>query len=151
MSLLTPNSQCNHLSSALPDAVSRGPPANLWSKFQTEAIPACTAEPSTSTEVAEILTTAKMYECHFAVLAGGTSPFRYASSADGGITINMRRMRWVDLDEDILQIKVGAGALWGDVYRELDPKNMSATGTRNARNGVTGSILGGMFPNIGRY
>jgi FAD/FMN-containing dehydrogenase len=151
MSLLTSNLQCNHLSSALKNALSRSPPANLWSKFQTEVIPACTVEPSTSTEVAEILMMVKIYECHFAVLAGGTSPFRYASSADGGITINMSRMRWVDLNEDLLQVTVGAGALWGDVYRDLDPKNMSVTGTRNARNGVTGSILGGMFLDNARY
>jgi FAD/FMN-containing dehydrogenase len=144
---LTKISQCNHLTSALPGGVSRGPPVNLWSKFQTEVTPKCTVEPTNAVEVAEVLTVAKTYQCHFAVLAGGTSPFRYASNADGGITINMKRMRRVVLDEDPLQVKVGAGALWEDVYRELDPRNMSAAGTRNGRNGVTGSILGGTSPN----
>lgn len=51
------------------------------------------------------------------------------------------------VDNDLLHVKVGAGAgaVWADVYRELDPRNMSATGTRNGLPGVTGSILGGMF------
>lgn len=58
----------------------------------------------------------------------------------------MQRMKSVQLvDNDLLHVKVGAGAVWADVYRELDPRNMSATGTRNSLTGVTGSILGGMF------
>ena len=58
----------------------------------------------------------------------------------------MQRMKSVQLvDNDLLHVKVGAGAIWADVYRELDPRNMSATGTRNSLTGVTGSILGGMF------
>lgn len=65
-----------------------------------------------------------------------------------GITINMKRMRYVQLNEDLLQVEAGAGALWSDVYRTLDPKNLSATGSRNARNGITGSIRGGIFPSI---
>jgi hypothetical protein len=57
----------------------------------------------------------------------------------------MRRMKSVELiDEDLLHVKVGASATWADVYRELDLRNMSATGTRNSLTGVTGSILGGM-------
>jgi len=129
--------------------VSLGPAAkiNLWSNFQAEVVPQCRVEPSTAAEVSKILTVAKVYQCRFAVLAGGTSPFRYASNADGGITIDMQRMKRVELiDEDLLHVKVGAGAVWADVYRELDPRNMSATGTRNSLTGVTGSILGGMFP-----
>lgn len=92
-----------------------------------------------------ILNVSKAYQCHFAVLAGGTSPFRHASNSEGGITIDMRRMKSVQLiDEDLLHVKVGAGAVWADVYRELDQRNMSATGTRNSLTGVTGSVLGGI-------
>lgn len=40
-------------------------------------------------------------------------------------------------------MRVGTGALWADVYRELDPRNLSATGTRNSLSRVTRSILRG--------
>jgi hypothetical protein len=33
--------------------------------------------------------------------------------------------------------------LWADVYRYLDPLDLSAAGTRNSLTGVVGSILGG--------
>jgi FAD/FMN-containing dehydrogenase len=110
-------------------------------------VPQCRVEPQDAAAVAKVLTVAKIHQCQFAVLAGGTSPFRYASNAEGGITIDMQRMKSVQIvDDHLLHVKVGAGALWADVYRELDPRNMSATGTRNSLTGVTGSILGGMFP-----
>ncbi|KAH8821358.1 hypothetical protein F5884DRAFT_827612 [Xylogone sp. PMI_703] len=138
--------QCNTLSKILPDAVFSGTAArfDLWSNFQAEVVPQCRVEPQNASDVAKILAVAKVHWCHFAVLAGGTSPFRYASNADGGITIDMRRMKSVQIvDDQLLHVKVGAGAIWADVYRELDPRNMSATGTRNSLTGVTGSILGG--------
>jgi FAD/FMN-containing dehydrogenase len=56
----------------------------------------------------------------------------------------MRRLNSIDFVEDEKSaIRVGAGNVWADVYRELDPWGMSATGTRNSLTGVVGSILGG--------
>lgn len=56
----------------------------------------------------------------------------------------MRRMREIAFVEGTdLQVSVGAGNLWADVYRALQPWNMSAVGTRNSLTGVVGSILGG--------
>jgi len=137
------------LSRTLPNATSSDPSAliGLWSKFQAEITPQCRVEPASATDVAKILEVATTYQCPFAVLAGGTSPFRHASNADGGITIDMRRMRTVELiDDELLLVKVGAGSRWADVYQKLDPMKLSATGTRNSLTGVTGSILGGMPP-----
>jgi hypothetical protein len=95
--------------------------------------------------VAEILAIVRKHECHFAVLGGGTSPFRGASNAHEGVTISLRRMKEVSfVDETKREIRVGGGSLWADVYSALDPFNMSATGTRNSLTGVVGSILGGI-------
>jgi FAD/FMN-containing dehydrogenase len=113
-------------------------------------IPSCRVQPSNTVEVAEILAVVREQNCHFAVLAGGTAPFRYASNADQGITIDMQKMKTVELIASDTLMTVGAGALWADVYRELDPRNLSATGARNSLTGVTGSILGGTSENVSR-
>ncbi|CRG90521.1 Bifunctional solanapyrone synthase [Talaromyces islandicus] len=85
-----------------------------------------------------VLAVARRHECHFAVLGGGTSPFKGASVADQGITIDLQRMRDVEFADGLdLRISVGGGARWADVYQTLDPKNMSAVGTRNS---LTGGI-----------
>jgi FAD/FMN-containing dehydrogenase len=116
----------------------------LWSNFQAQVQPICRIEPRDSQDVEVILSAARLYECHFAVLGGGTSPFRLASNAARGITIDMRRIKEVSfVDGNDSQITVGAGSLWSEVYQALQPRNMSATGTRNSLVGVVGSILGG--------
>lgn len=53
----------------------------------------------------------------------------------------MNKVEFVQGDTPTLN--VGGGAIWADVYRELDPRNLSAVGTRNSLTGVVGSILGG--------
>ena len=115
----------------------------LWSLFQSQSCPRCTVRPQQAKDVADILSIARAHDCHFAVLGGGTSPFKGASNAEGGITIDMSLMKTIELDEQSMQITVGGGTLWADVYRTLDTKNLSSTGTRNSLTGVAGSILGG--------
>jgi len=82
----------------------------------------------------------------FAVLGGGTSPFLEASNAQDGVTIDLALMNSVTLiRDDKLTLEVGGGALWADVYRQLDARNLSASGTRSSLPGVAGSILGGKY------
>ncbi|KAH7347076.1 hypothetical protein BKA66DRAFT_432832, partial [Pyrenochaeta sp. MPI-SDFR-AT-0127] len=116
----------------------------LWSAFQARVQPKCRIEPITSTQVAQSLSIIRQHDCHFAVLGGGTSPFKGASNADQGITISLRRMKEVKLiSGDTPSVRVGGGVVWGDVYHVLDGMKMSATGTRNSLTGVVGSVLGG--------
>lgn len=138
--------QCRDLSRAVPDRFFGGPEAStfLWSAFQTKIQPECRIEPRNSSDVANTLAVARQYECHFAILGGGVSPYRRASNADQGITIDMRRMKNIAFVAETT-IKVEAGSVWGEVYRALEPFNMSATGTRSSLTGVVGSILGGML------
>jgi FAD/FMN-containing dehydrogenase len=101
-------------------------------------------QPLSPEEVALALSVVKSHGCHFAVLGGGTSPFRGASNAEGGVTVDLyalNEIKFVGRDESY--ISVGGGNIWADVYQFLDPKNLSAVGTRNSLTGVAGSILGG--------
>ncbi|KAF4628749.1 hypothetical protein G7Y89_g9408 [Cudoniella acicularis] len=138
--------RCESISKTLPGAASYELTSklDLWSLFQSQNVPRCVVLPTNAEEVAVILGAARTHECQFAVLAGGTSPNKHASNIEGGITISMHRMKNVEVvDSEMLHVQAGAGSLWADVYRELDMRNMSATGTRNGLTGVTGSILGG--------
>ncbi|WPH01297.1 Hypothetical protein R9X50_00413500 [Acrodontium crateriforme] len=118
--------------------------SSLWSNFQAEVEPECRLVPRHNRDVAEILRVIRKFNCHFAVLGGGTSPFKGASNADAGITIDMQSLRDLDVvDGENAHVVVGAGNLWAHVYAALAPFNMSATGTRNSLTGVIGSILGG--------
>jgi hypothetical protein len=119
----------------------------LWSNFQAEASPLCRTLPAKTQDVAEALRIIRSNSCQFAILGSGTSPFRGASNSIGGVTINMSLLSDVSVHNDDstgeVSVEVGAGARWADVYSTLDPRNLSATGTRNSLTGVVGSILGG--------
>lgn len=47
------------------------------------------------------------------------------------------------LSDNSHAVQVGGGVIWADLYRFLDPYNLTAVGTRNSLTGVVGSILGG--------
>ena len=137
--------QCREISVNTDAQVSHGKAGKLelWSLFQAETSPKCTVRPRGTEDVASILAIAREHSCHFAILGGRRSPFKGASNAEGGITIDMTLLKYLDLHSDLMQITVGGGSLWADVYSFLDPRNLSATGTRNSLTGVAGSVLGG--------
>lgn len=63
-----------------------------------------------------------------------------------GITIDMRAINAVELDKENMLVKVGAGALWQDVYDALESHGLSVLGGRIGDVGVAGLTLGGVSP-----
>jgi hypothetical protein len=101
-------------------------------------------QPYNAQDIAIALGVVRRFGCHFAVFGGGTSPFKGASNAHNGVTIDLYALNKVKFtNAEKTHVRVGGGAIWADVYRYLDPKNMSAVGTRNSLTGVAGSIIGG--------
>ncbi|KAK8078575.1 hypothetical protein PG996_004745 [Apiospora saccharicola] len=145
--------QCDELASSFPAETHRNAAAQarLWSRFQSQVSPACRVQPRSADEIAAVLNVVRERRCRFAVLGGGTAPSAGSSNAEGGVTIDLRRMddvRMVDAPKTDWStndpvVQVGGGARWADVYRLLEPRNMSAVGTRSSLTGVVGSILGG--------
>lgn len=116
----------------------------MWSQFQANVKPRCRVKPQTAEEVADILRAVVAHNCLFAVLGGGTSPFAGVSNADGGVTIELSLLKSIHIPEDRpTVVKVGGGTTWADLYRFLDPLNLSSAGTRNSLTGIVGSIIGG--------
>ena len=65
------------------------------------------------------------------------------SLADGGMTLDMSRMRDVRVDRDRLLVRVGPGCLLGDVDRVTQEHGLATTGGRVSTTGVAGLTLGG--------
>lgn len=78
-----------------------------------------------------------------AVRSGGHMIWAGAANVEGGITVDMREMKGVELSGDGSVARLGAGAVWSDVYRELVPRNLTVMGGRVTGIGVGGFITGG--------
>ncbi|KAK9784142.1 putative Bifunctional solanapyrone synthase [Seiridium cardinale] len=139
--VLDPNcvSACDEITRLLPGHTHHHDAAKvpLWSLFQARASPACRVQPHSASQIAAILGVVREKQCRFAILGGGTAPFRGSSNVEGGVTIDLQLMNDVrlsypnEIGNEGAAVHVGGGARWADVYTLLDPLNMSAVGTRN--------------------
>ncbi|GME25723.1 FAD linked oxidase [Neofusicoccum parvum] len=115
----------------------------VWDQKSRDVRSACRIEPATSKEVAAVLGVLVSNWCNFAVKSGGHSSSRDASNSVGGVTVDLKRISSVELSADRTQTRVGTGAIWGDVYRALEPKNLTVIGGRVDDVGVGGLLTGG--------
>ena len=80
---------------------------------------------------------------HFAVRSGGHTGFAGAANINGGVTIDLRLLNSIELNDDKSIASVGPGATWGEVYAKLDPLGLGVAGGRAAQVGVGGLTTGG--------
>jgi FAD/FMN-containing dehydrogenase len=80
----------------------------------------------------------------FAVKGGGhtTNP-KFSSTR--GILIAMRRFSKITYYSENQTVDLGAGLVWGDVYRTLESYNVTVNGGRVGGPGVSGLTLGGGY------
>ena len=81
--------------------------------------------------------------CRFAVKGGGHSRNPDDSSSVGGVTIDLGLIVDVEVAADSKSARIGGGADSGQVYEQLDPRNLSFVGGRVGSVGVGGHALGG--------
>ncbi|VUC24951.1 unnamed protein product [Clonostachys rosea] len=113
---------------------------------EASTYPQCIVLPQTAAEVAsavQLLTTGPNRQCKFAVRSGGHSSQPGAANIQDGITIDLRGLKSIDVNEDKTVVSVGVGNTWDLVYAKLDPLGLSVTGGRSARVGVGGLSVGG--------
>ncbi|KAI0521299.1 hypothetical protein F5B22DRAFT_596436 [Xylaria bambusicola] len=115
----------------------------FWAQQQQSLRPACLVHVQAVEDVTILIGTARSTGCPLAVRGGGHSDIPGASNSDGGITVNMAGLRNVVVDESARVARVGAGATWGTVYRELEKTNRTVVGGRLTDVGVGGLLLGG--------
>lgn len=120
----------------------KGFSSSYFSQQQRDVIPECVIFPGSPQEVSQALQILNEYNCHLAVKSGGHGIFAGASNAPGGVTIDMRDINGLKVADDRLTTSIGTGRKWGEVYRELEPMNLTVVGGRDTQIGVGGFILG---------
>ena len=74
-----------------------------------------------------------------------------ASNIDDGVLIDMSGFNEVEYDSSAEIVRVGSGARWKDVYRALEPYNVTTVGGRSMDIGVGGLLLGGKYNGSALY
>ncbi|KAL8755064.1 MAG: hypothetical protein Q9184_004908 [Pyrenodesmia sp. 2 TL-2023] len=148
--------QCNALLAAIPGKVSypsstayTSSSRSYWSSQEEALAPSCIVTPTHAKDVASIVQTLNLLnkgglKCRFAIRGGGHTPWAGSANIDGGVTIDMRSIAEVSVDAKRSVASVGAGAIWGDVYRKMDAWNMTVVGGRGSSIGIGGLLTGGM-------
>jgi hypothetical protein len=103
--------------------------------------PAVIAQCEGVADVIAALRFAREYGLEVAVRGGGHSVHGYSSS-DGGIVIDMRRMKGLRVDPEARTAQAQAGLTWGEFDRETQAFGLATTGGRVSTTGIAGLTLG---------
>jgi hypothetical protein len=120
-----------------------------WSLQESSLVPACIVTPAHTNDVVIIIRTLTLLidfgfpKINFAIRGGGHTPWAGSANINGGVTIDMRSIDDVTVNQNETITSVGAGALWGDVYRKHDSLGLAVVGGRGSVIGVGGLLTGG--------
>jgi len=76
-----------------------------------------------------------------AIRAGGHSVAGF-SAIDGGLLLDLRPMKDIEVDPVARRVRVGPGVTWGELDRATQEHGLATTGGRMTTTGVAGFVLG---------
>ncbi|PWY85810.1 FAD-binding domain-containing protein [Aspergillus sclerotioniger CBS 115572] len=122
--------------------------------FQERSLkPACIVRPTSAQDVSTIIkalaTAHRKSGDKFAVRSNGQALFAGAANIHDGVTIDLRAMHGIRISEDRSTVEIESGAAWRQVFKELDPQNLTVTGGRAGAIGTGGYLLGGGLSILG--
>lgn len=100
--------------------------------------------PTTAEDVSKTVLFARDNKYELAVVGGGHGTSG-ASSTDGGVCIDLSKMRKVTVDVEAKRVTAQGGALWKDVDDEAEKYHLAAVGGTVNHTGIGGLTLGGGF------
>ena len=103
--------------------------------------PALIARPVDARDVAAALAHAREHGLDVAVRSGGHHVAGFGVR-DGALVIDMRSMNAIDVDPAARRVRVGGGALWGQLDAATQEFGLAVTGGRASTTGVIGQALG---------
>jgi FAD/FMN-containing dehydrogenase len=104
--------------------------------------PALIALPTRSNSIVEAIDLARELELPLAVRGGGHSVAGHGI-VEGGLIIDLRRMRGVQVDPETRRARVDGGATWADLDTAAQAHDLAVTGGIFGDTGVAGLTLGG--------
>jgi FAD/FMN-containing dehydrogenase len=111
--------------------------------------PAVVVQPVSGGEVAEAVRFAHAHGLLLSIKGGGHN-IGGTALADGGLTVDMSRLRWVEVDPVRRVAHVGPGCLLGDVDRATQAHGLATVLGLISLTGVAGLTLGGGFGHLSR-
>ena len=116
---------------------------------QFDKHPALVVQPTGAADVQSAVTFARERELLLAVKCGGHS-FAGKSTCDGGIQIDLSRLRGARVDRAARRAYVEGGSLLGDLDHEAMAQGLVTTAGTVSHTGVGGLALGGGFGRVAR-
>jgi FAD/FMN-containing dehydrogenase len=113
----------------------------IWNGLAAKS-PALVIQPSSVDDVAEAVRFAARHDVLISIKGGGHN-LGGTAMADNGITLDMSRMRQVDVDPGARLVHVGPGCQLGDVDRATQAHGLATVLGFNSTVGVAGLTLGG--------
>ena len=117
--------------------------SSYWSQQEQLITPACVVSAASAQDVSAALKVLVPKRCKFAVRGGGHGAAAGVANIKNGVTIDLRGLNAVTVSSDRKTVAVGGGQSWGNLYAQLAPLGLAASGGRHAPVGVGGSTLGG--------
>ena len=123
---------------------------SYFSAQESQIKPACIVRPQNTADVVTVVAyliqanqLSGIGSLKFAIRSGGHACFAGSANLTDGVTIDLRGLNSIEVDQGSLQVSIGTGASWGEIYRTLDPLGLAVPGGRHSQVGVGGLTLGG--------
>ena len=97
----------------------------------------------TTVKTSTLLSTLGYQNGTFVIRGGGHTPWAGSANVNGGVTIDLRFIDTVTVNQNKTIASVGGGAVWSDVYREMDSLGFAVVGGRGSTIGMGGLLTGG--------
>jgi FAD/FMN-containing dehydrogenase len=113
----------------------------IWNGM-VESVPALVVQPASAADVATLVDFAREHALRLSVKGGGHN-IAGTAVADGGMMVDLARLRAIAVDPDARLVRVGAGCRLGDVDRATQEHGLATVLGFISRTGVGGLTLGG--------